>query len=1197
MALLTVAFVILVIVVIYLLFKDKNSTALGDLASIQSKIVAITNEIDANSKSLKLSEATAVKDKEYIMSQISKMDNSKEILELKKALADREKILVSLEEADSATAAVIGSLSKDSANFKNYMEESSKGISAANDKIVSLSKDIADRVLKVDLEQLKNTMVGPSDLSKLSDMITAVEAKVTAAGLDKTELLDILKTKADRLSIEGALNEVNRLSGDLKVEATSREELSSKIEDILKKLSDTTLSDKVTETINALSTIKAGLDGKADVLIVNKMSNDLTTVLAEVPALKTTIDTINAVIADVKASIEKRATTDALNAVSDKLSIVSSGLSQEITDLSKSLESKAGMADLSTLSGKVQASVETIGKAVDDLKEIVKKNSSDTLSSSVDLKASQDSALAKLAADLSSSIAVVAANKADATALERLSSDLATAMANKVDSETLAKLQSDLTDVISGKSDSVTLKKLSESLNASIASLDATMATKADSDILAKLSIDLNDIIDNLKGSKADITALEKLSYDLRTALATKEDVSKLSEDLRTILAGKADSAVLDNLSEDLKTTLTGKADLLALEKLSSDLNETFNKALLSKADSKSLDKLAADINATMATKIELAKLSADMATKSEVAKILSDLGTKASTVDLDVLSSYVTKVISSKASTSDVAKLSTDLGTKANASDLDVLSTYVTKMLATKSDVSSVNKLSTDINTVLSGKADSASLTKLSTDLATMMATKADAATLTKLSTDINTALAGKADSASLTKLSTDINTALSGKVDSATLNRLSLDLTTAITAKADQSALTKLSTDLNTAMAGKAAVTAVDKVTADLLTVTKQLTDLKTLTDSSIKGLQTDKANKTSLDQLSTDLIQYLDASITQTIESIETLKTTTSNDSYNLTSRIDALDASYNAMSSDLNLVSENVKTLKSATIPAASKVQYFGQDVKTFKSGTNLRYAMYTDQGVISDASYLNFTGTRTGSITMEQMRRILQATDASITPQINFWFRSQRDIFPTDTMTLGSSESYIFALFGWDKMKTDNVNMNQVFSPGVGTILGGQGYQVNIRPTDTSVNASRFFARLLNRALQAMVQLSSRLDCILEIAVDITLRTDVTTIKARDVDVSFRVFKDQSFLSGRYQPKLYVNAVIDSSNGLIVPHGDYLTPSTTGSITSTAGRAVCPINTYMCGVNGSSSSFSPICCSFNPNEYTSTNNQF
>ncbi len=1148
MALLTVAFVILVIVVIYLLFKDKNSTALGDLASIQSKIVAITNEIDANSKSLKLSEATAVKDKEYIMSQISKMDNSKEILELKKALADREKILVSLEEADSATAAVIGSLSKDSANFKNYMEESSKGISAANDKIVSLSKDIADRVLKVDLEQLKNTMVGPSDLSKLSDMITAVEAKVTAAGLDKTELLDILKTKADKLSIEGALNEVNRLSGDLKVEATSREELSSKIEDILKKLSDTTLSDKVTETINALSTIKAGLDGKADVLIVNKMSNDLTTVLAEVPALKTTIDTINAVIADVKASIEKRATTDALNAVSDKLSTVSSGLSQEISDLSKSLESKAGMADLSTLSGKVQASVETIGKTVDDLKEIVKKNSSDTLSSSVDLKASQDSALAKLAADLSSSIAVVAANKADATALERLSSDLATAMANKVDSETLTKLQSDLTDVISGKSDSVTLKKLSESLNASIASLDATMATKADSDILAKLSIDLNDIIDNLKGSKADITALEKLSYDLRTALATKEDVSKLSEDLRTILAGKADSAILDKLSEDLKTTLTGKADLLALEKLSSDLNETFNKALLSKADSKSLDKLAADINSMMATKVELAKLSADMATKSEVAKILSDLGTKASTVDLDVLSSYVTK-------------------------------------------------LSTDINTVLAGKADSASITKLSTDLGAMMATKADAATLTKLSTDINTALAGKADSASLTKLSTDINTALSGKVDSATLNRLSLDLTTAITAKADQSALTKLSTDLNTAMAGKAAVTAVDKVTADLLTVTKQLTDLKTLTDSSIKGLQTDKANKTSLDQLSTDLIQYLDASITQTIESIETLKTTTSNDSYNLTSRIDALDASYNAMSSDLNLVSENVKTLKSATIPAASKVQYFGQDVKTFKSGTNLRYAMYTDQGVISDASYLNFTGTRTGSITMEQMRRILQATDASITPQINFWFRSQRDIFPTDTMTLGSSESYIFALFGWDKMKTDNVNMNQVFSPGVGTILGGQGYQVNIRPTDTSVNASRFFARLLNRALQAMVQLSSRLDCILEIAVDITLRTDVTTIKARDVDVSFRVFKDQSFLSGRYQPKLYVNAVIDSSNGLIVPHGDYLTPSTTGSITSTAGRAVCPINTYMCGVNGSSSSFSPICCSFNPNEYTSTNNQF
>ncbi len=643
--------IILAVVVIALIFAvgylyTESSAQLELLAAVQSKIVAMSK-----------SEDVALKDRDQLLTKVkeSSSDLKQELLGL---IAERDDIIASLRDQDKATAAVITSLTSEFATFKNVMDIASKGSESANSKIVSMSKDIADRVVKSDFDQLKTSVLGKanaSDFAKLATSVSAIDSKITTNYVSKDYVANIVASLADKVALESALSEVRKVANDLSIEASSREELSSKIKDILEKVYDTSLSDKVADTINALSTIKAGLDGKADVVVMNSVSAELATVVSQVSNLKTTMNTISAVLDTLKAS------------------------------------------------------------------------------------------------------------------------------------------------------------------SASIDTLKTSMTT----------------ITDSIKAS-----------------------ISSVSDTV------KASSASIDTL----KTSMT--------------------------------------------------------------------------------------------------------------------------------------------------------------------------------------------------------------------------------------------------------------------------------TITDS---------------------------------------------------------LKASISSVSDTVNSVKSDVDTLKTST-----KMRYQGTPSKTIQPGTKLRFAMVADQGIVSEGAYSNYPGTKTDSISLEQMRLFCQTFDASIAWPVTIWFRSQKDIGAWDNMVLSTSDSYIAALLGWGTLDPANVNMHQVFSSGLGVISGGKSYETTInRSSPDFIYAYRFYARLINRAIQAMIQLSSRLDCAIEFVMDFKTRGLVETVKARDVDVQWKVYKDQSFLNGRYQPRLYANAAIDASNGLIVPHGEYIVPDNSGAVSAKDSKAVCPLNTYMCGMSnsGTAQNIKPMCCSFNPGEWTSYNNQF
>ncbi len=502
-----------------------------------------------------------------------------------------------------------------------------------------------------------------------------------------------------------------------------------------------------------------------------------------------------------------------------------------------------------------------------------------------------------------------------------------------------------------------------------------------------------------------------------------------------------------------------------------------------------------------------------------------------------------------SEAANSKIVSMSKDIADRVVKSDFDQLKTSVLG----KANASDFAKLATSVSAI-----DSKITTSyVSKDyVANIVASLADKASLEsalaevrKVANDLSIEASSREELSSKIKVILEkvYDTTLSDKVAD-TINALST---------------------IKAGLDGKADVVVVNSVSAELATAVSQVSNLKTTMNTIGAVLDTLKASSASS-------------------ASVDTLKTS-------MTTITDSIKASISSVSDTVNSVKSDVDTLKTST-----KMRYQGTPSKTIQPGTKLRFAMVADQGIVSEGAYSNYPGTKTDSISLEQMRLLCQTFDASIAWPVTIWFRSQKDIGAWDNMVLSTSDSYIAALLGWGTLDPANVNMHQVFSSGLGVISGGKSYETTInRSSPDFIYAYRFYARLINRAIQAMIQLSSRLDCAIEFVMDFKTRGLVETVKARDVDVQWKVYKDQSFLNGRYQPRLYANAAIDASNGLIVPHGEYIVPDNSGAVSAKDSKAVCPLNTYMCGMSnsGTAQNIKPMCCSFNPGEWTSYNNQF
>ncbi len=502
-----------------------------------------------------------------------------------------------------------------------------------------------------------------------------------------------------------------------------------------------------------------------------------------------------------------------------------------------------------------------------------------------------------------------------------------------------------------------------------------------------------------------------------------------------------------------------------------------------------------------------------------------------------------------SEAANSKIVSMSKDIADRVVKSDFDQLKTSVLG----KANASDFAKLATSVSAIDSkittNYVSKDYVANIVASLADKVALESALAEVRKVANDLSIEASSREELSSKIKdiLEKVYDTSLSDKVAD-TINALST---------------------IKAGLDGKADVVVMNSVSAELATVVSQVSNLKTTMNTIGAVLDTLKASSASS-------------------ASVDTLKTS-------MTTITDSLKASISSVSDTVNSVKSDVDTLKTS-----AKMRYQGTPSKTIQPGTKLRFAMVADQGIVSEGAYSNYPGTKTDSISLEQMRLLCQTFDASIAWPVTIWFRSQKDIGAWDNMVLSTSDSYIAALLGWGTLDPANVNMHQVFSSGLGVISGGKSYETTInRSSPDFIYAYRFYARLINRAIQAMIQLSSRLDCAIEFVMDFKTRGLVETVKARDVDVQWKVYKDQSFLNGRYQPRLYANAAIDASNGLIVPHGEYIVPDNSGAVSAKDSKAVCPLNTYMCGMSnsGTAQNIKPMCCSFNPGEWTSYNNQF
>ncbi len=530
-----------------------------------------------------------------------------------------------------------------------------------------------------------------------------------------------------------------------------------------------------------------------------------------------------------------------------------------------------------------------------------------------------------------------------------------------------------------------------------------------------------------------------------------------------------------------------------------------------------------------------------DKATAAVITSLTSEFATFKNVMD--------TASKGSEAANSKIVSMSKDIADRVVKSDFDQLKTSVLG----KANASDFAKLATSVSAIDSkittNYVSKDYVANIVASLADKVALESALAEVRKVANDLSIEASSREELSSKIKdiLEKVYDTSLSDKVAD-TINALST---------------------IKAGLDGKADVVVVNSVSAELATAVSQVSNLKTTMNTIGAVLDTLKVSSASS-------------------ASVDTLKTS-------MTTITDSLKASISSVSDTVNSVKSDVDTLKTS-----AKMRYQGTPSKTIQPGTKLRFAMVADQGIVSEGAYSNYPGTKTDSISLEQMRLLCQTFDASIAWPVTIWFRSQKDIGAWDNMVLSTSDSYIAALLGWGTLDPANVNMHQVFSSGLGVISGGKSYETTInRSSPDFIYAYRFYARLINRAIQAMIQLSSRLDCAIEFVMDFKTRGLVETVKARDVDVQWKVYKDQSFLNGRYQPRLYANAAIDASNGLIVPHGEYIVPDNSGAVSAKDSKAVCPLNTYMCGMSnsGTAQNIKPMCCSFNPGEWTSYNNQF
>lgn len=267
---------------------------------------------------------------------------------------------------------------------------------------------------------------------------------------------------------------------------------------------------------------------------------------------------------------------------------------------------------------------------------------------------------------------------------------------------------------------------------------------------------------------------------------------------------------------------------------------------------------------------------------------------------------------------------------------------------------------------------------------------------------------------------------------------------------------------------------------------------------------------------------------------------------------------------------------------------AKLTYIPEEVVKFLPSDNIRFAMNVDSGVVNIGYSSTYTGSKGTSISLEQVRRILGDYEGIMEFGATVWFKSQKTIDSGRPIKFGTSESYIAALLSPASITTpDRSIQGMSFSPPV--IGANNPYTATLtKPIDAKqYDWYKFFSKLTLKAIYSVIQLSSKMDCLMELVIDFSPRQIVNTVKAKPAVIQMKAYKDQP--GSRYQPRIYTSGLIDASNGITVPNPEYLLIDKFGPVKAGASRAICPQNSYVCGLENiaSNQDLYPLCCSFAP----------
>jgi len=563
------------------------------------------------------------------------------------------------------------------------------------------------------------------------------------------------------------------------------------------------------------------------------------------------------------------------------------------------------------------------------------------------------------------------------------------------------------------------------------------------------------------------------------------------------------------------------------------------------KLDSKEFEKQKLEIIASINKNLD--------STKQDVAELQTTIAVITSlSSDSNVFKKYMTQSTSGLADANvKIVNMAKDIASKVNKADLDQVRALLESKVST-TDISKLSSLIASIENKVNGVLSREEVDKI-------VKVKADQAALENVAASVKE-ISGKMTLLDSNNEITKISANIAGLSDLVKNNSESIEVVK-----------TSMSTQLKELE--KAISSLGDTDNKNLATATDQIATAMNQIATIRAGLD----NKADVTVVSASLANKADA---KTVTDLRTTVQTGLEGKANV-SVVTDLQTNVKALLADVPGLKTSIEIL-TKSLNRDPQINYVPEEVMEFSTADTIRFAMIADSGVVSIGYTDNYTGTKSKSISLEQIKRILRDYDAVLGTSATVSFRSQKSIGINGRtwISFGSSESYITGLMNPESItSTDRGVQSAKFTPA--TINANTWVTKKLEKPNPGnpLIWPRFFSRLTMKTIYSIIQLSSRMDCIMEFVLDFNPRESVRTVKEKTSTVQIKAYKDNST-----QPRIYFSGAVDASNGLNVPDPEYEIITKYGAVANSV-KATCPANSYMCGLQDIGGLY-PICCSFN-----------